>query len=1155
MTTPEQLAAEWGLAPGTIQKPKAQRGPTTPEQLAQEWGLSPHGMRVEGAADAAEAAVPQLQRQHEIDFFRQLGALPPEQRARTVAAAEPHLKTLGQARASIPKLIGEAGREGQTEEVQRLAATTAQVNKPDPSLAEQAVSMVGKGAHMLGTVLDAPGRYLIRPAITPGGGWWDDPIPAEEWTKRLHEAADQGHVGAKVYTAATGAAGAVVGAPIAAGALAAANALGAPIAEPLTNLMEHQTGKSRFDLYLDAIKGGARAGGDVLATALPDPLTYLSLGESAIGKNAVSSITRVVTKVGLAQGLEKSVVKGVAREIAEQAGTILSREGASKEGLTAVKNILKRVLPEATIEEQFGRNMELLGRGQLRAGIPFTEKGVDILPTITGQENVAGRALQGTVGRGIEALGGTAPLSRTREQAKVFERQARGIQTMLDQHAEKGLEEIAFAERDLIGKQTVSVPLLGPDDPVTGVPGALERAPYTLKELVERHIKPEFDVIEGGDQPLVQAAQNYLPRSALSAEEKSVVDKLTSFLDEYGGELEQAGVIGARAKDPVSGLYFPGAYEGKYGFLSEITDPLSGYSLSRQRTGPARIGAAADARQSQFRRLETDPYKVLPQYTRQANRKLSKKWLEGKLADEFGETVSVEQLRSGRWKPVEGGKAIPAEVHNVLRGSFNTQLETFSQALRLIPGIESHAVGRNLLKALDFATSAGSAMKARLLLNRPGFHTVNMLNDTSQMVVRGVNNPIGEITRAISVAQAAEKGADLSITLAGRTFDAADIVMMAKQNNVPIAGTAADYAGSGTGGLTQRLTRIATGKKPDRLYDKALRAGETFARGWEGHSRLGLFIWGLDKGMSPTEAAKMVADTLLDYGDRGTALQIARWFMPFATWMWKAPAMTGRLLATQPGRMAFYQRALDGFAGERVEPRQHVKERGKNIPLGPIGGALAGSVIEGMGGRPGAREILIPRDFASEALQPVAELLPEVLGGGGGNIDPLLLQLGPLTQLAATNAFKKDPVTKTEYEERISPAGVFPPATPIAHELGLTASAGQLPWGPKLAPYLPYLGSPLGAWMANVGINKLAGGPEAGAPVAVLGTPREYGYARDPSDIYARGLLSILTGIPIYAWDPSHPLANRAQSAEVKRLQASTKSTKESRKEIERRRR
>lgn len=121
--------------------------------------------------------------------------------------------------------------------------------------------------------------------------------------------------------------------------------------------------------------------------------------------------------------------------------------------------------------------------------------------------------------------------------------------------------------------------------------------------------------------------------------------------------------------------------------------------------------------------------------------------------------------------------------------------------------------------------------------------------------------------------------------------------------------------------LAERHGVLWTGLYGDRL-ERALRdalgQGSTWERvvtapteplfianqGAENAARLGLFIDGLEKGMSPSEAAMRVKKYLFDYSDLTETEKKIRQVVPFYTWMRKNIPLQVEALITTPGRQA-----------------------------------------------------------------------------------------------------------------------------------------------------------------------------------------------------------------------------------------------------------
>lgn len=1081
---------------------------------------SPHEQRIQGGAQQISAAVPQLQRQHELNFYKGAAKIrDPRTRAQVMSEAEAPLQQLETARGSIFDILGEAARVGDRETVSSMQQAQKQIQRPDPTIADEALRYAGKGLHGLGWLLDRP-QALVRQFTTPGEKPFEREITAEEWNEKNRQAAAKDPTSASgIFTGMTDALGWIPG-TVLGGAIGGAGAL-VDAATGEAGL----TDRPFFDEkepFMQTVRSTRQDVSDFIRTLVTDPLSWISFGGSSAAKNAAQSAARTA----LRHGVEKSVAMGLANEVT----AIMGRSGGTRAAVAEVFDAMRRAgVSDDAVAEAFGRSGEFLGRGQLRVNLPFMEdKGIDVLPALGRGEYSGGKAVQA----GFEKLGGSKNLfSQERAYAKNYQRQARALRAAFEKEGLTELEQVARAAE--------------------GIPK--ER----LQELVTKHIDPAFATGPTGAIP----GPDYIPWEQLSAQERKFVETSDTWLQLMRERLVNEGILTPEdiALNPISGKYFPRQYKSVFGGLDELAevDARGGgqaWSFAKSRVDRPeleleRVGVPLGEEMPHAKGV-TDPFEALGDvYLKRTARARSQAWLEKQIIKEFGLTKDkapqyafASQNRAfKKVRDPELGQdvVLPAEIANVMTGTFDTAYETMGRALRSIPGADSNPMMRAAATGLDWYAKAINVFKRNTLLWRPGYHMVNVMNDSVQMAAHGINNVPGWLTKADTLIRQARKGNKDAIELLARAQ---------KQNIATDALARLDEFGDLGAGVSKRLHRIAQGKTEGILSRTKEALGPGVASGWENRSKLAMFLYGITKGDSDVIASRKAFEVLLDYQDRSRPLQVMRWIFPFFTWMAKAPKMAAQLTARRPGRVISAFRLPEALGGAPAVPREYASERGNLVPLSERGHQVFGGMRQMLGGTPakeGLQTVMHPRLPFDEAFNSWIHLAQ-------GNVDPLALSLDPASKALYENVEKRDILTKRDIEPT-SPGALFPAGTPLVPQ-ALEARSNQIPW---LSRYLlpGFVLGPWSTWGLNRGFRQLGDAMAPGeGPVTTIGGERPYAFGRDPRDIEAMRLFNMLMGTPAFEVSPVDALKNLAASPEVKRVPTAGREVKTSREEKDRRR-
>lgn len=730
----------------------------------------------------------------------------------------------------------------------------------------------------------------------------------------------------------------------------------------------------------------------------------------------------------------------------------------------------------------------------------------------------------------------SAPPSAVKAGQQVFVTDGKGgwVAARVDGVA-NGQAALRYTEGPLAGQVTQAPrAALRPRKPLDRTLGGPDLTPLVQQGLVPEHAKL---ILHEGQWKVAAPRADYRPPASLSPQEREAVAKIEAYFARRSKEIVKEG--GEEfSRNLISNQYIPRIYSAKHGALEEVIPKQYTYSPMRARKtlrpdenvsqpGGLPLGAANDAVPASYLEGKMNLSEILATYNSRHARTLARRGLEDRIAKQFA--VDFNPQRGIQYAdmhlPDGSSVRVPAFAANAARETLDRSLMTFGGFLRS-KGVGQTFYGRAGLAAVDAMEAAKGVFKRNVLSRVPGYHLLNTTNDFQQMFAAGVDRPLKRWR------QASEALKGKPITINGKLVAAEDVLAKARAQNIAVDDIGhLDLDVLPGEGQARMLGRVLEGKAPEsaarKVYDADLRFGEYLTN----RARLGMFIDGLERGMSPVEAATRTFDALIDYAALPVGLQVARWVMPFATWAAKSPGVTARALLRHPARVANMPRALEEFLGDQsrepLEPPRYVQERGWTVPLRPNAARALGNLREAAGGTPydpGVQSDFLPRfSVFDEALN-----LPVQLAQG--NVDPLTLSMGGLPKFVQEFAQERDLMTKKDLR-RISPGAVFPAGTPYVPD-ELVAKEGQANWLRYLAPYIPVLGAPPVA----AGINRAIWETDpVNAPYATVGTTRPYA-PQLPGNQWFYTMLNLLTRMPFYETLPSAAVRNATDRPEVKQL-------------------
>lgn len=479
----------------------------------------------------------------------------------------------------------------------------------------------------------------------------------------------------------------------------------------------------------------------------------------------------------------------------------------------------------------------------------------------------------------------------------------------------------------------------------------------------------------------------------------------------------------------------------------------------------------------------------------------SKKVAQKKLERDLLKDYSIEGGFKYDGPTVKYGKhTVPKYVGKILRGTF---AENLSLA-RSLPGPFG--------KVAEFYENVLlSAAKSRILMNRPGYHVVNFMNDTTQMLAAGMDNPVKWLLAARK--ELRNPNSTVMRELQARGIGAGAGVRM--------------EGGVAAKGLQkrdlQRALKQRSGKstKLGETYDKVGGTGAAVADKWENLSKTAMALFEMSRGANADQAAKKALDVLIDYGANDIPTRALANFAPFIRWAVHAPQMTAKIAATKPGRLAQAPRIADAFTEDpKFEKPGYLNHDRVLSEHSAIRSAMDG--LRGLAGaeKTGGDTYLNFRLPFEEAMTPSS----------------VLEQAGPATKFFMENIAGDGSIMPGRKMRSTEIGAAFPYNSMPEPLRGLEASEGQIPWMSYAAPFFPVLGDKT----VQMGLNAASG---MTAPEPIPGVDQRllpFGMGRPTSapinEQLVRSFWNYLTGMYSSQGTAASGLMNRAYSKEVEDL-------------------
>lgn len=942
----------------------------------------------------------------------------------------------------------------------------------------------------------------------------------------------------------------------------------------------------------EAALGGAESAQELAVMMATDPTTPLSFMAGGAGKNGARQIAllggtlgKTPAEIAAAQQAVAKAMAGVP-ESAIAATSRLGRDGLpiSMQGRTAkAMETLTEFAPggpgfgvEDDFLRAFGAQGERFGKGGLGLEVPFTDKALHLGDLVGKVSPRAGLAVEAPLTRAGKALGVVDP---AKTAVRSLQQQAAGTRDAVTQ---------ALDEESKMLMQSANA---------AGITG-----PKEWDELVRRTMDPDIEMVPlapGAAPPagakvfngkVAQPGAGYRPAASLSPEKQAFINQYKSFMDRNFTRLEQAGVLtkGDRAENAVSGIYVPRQYERMFGFADDINlGPSGGTSTAKafkSREGDGGIGTpigasyvrsdipmpgvlddVLPAMKSQIHG-QSDLAKILPKYNRQAAHSIAKAEMVRALQQSGLARKTSDVSRSPHlWKDIGEDVAIPVKYAKMVDEVFNSKPITIANIMRS-RGAGTTGPGRAALRVLDWASGVENYWKNITLNWRPGYHAMNMVNDTQYLVAMGVKNPLGALKRGRDAL--AGKGTIVRLK-DGRKASTRALAKEAQKFGYGTGSIGRTEAiGLGVREQQKTLGRIAAGKSERSLLDKALDAPGRVGDKWTDTSHVAAYIERRIAGDTPGEAAAAVRVGMVDYQTASPTLQLLRFIMPFATFALRGPKTAVTHAAKSPRAVVGSQRAAEAFIGDpgedHTEPRKQWAERGTNLPLRPGLEDKFSQWRRMWGGTDvpeGDQASVLIRDAFVDPLNMPAQF-------AAGNFTPALNSMNPWARQAFENVSGKDLLNGGDLNPTMAPMNPGTPAWAgaaaggvaglVASRSPLGLAGGALAGGALAAgdwaeadpnqkehgwlartwgTFLPPMTAPLLNMAAREGVGPLEGRGEMTAPLSQFSAQRPYdAQGTVPDNTEAAQVMSMLSGLGVHTDSPIDGLKNTVNSEQLRAL-------------------
>jgi hypothetical protein len=966
-----------------------------------------------------------------------------------------------------------------------------------------------------------------------------------------------------------------------------------------------------------------------------DPLTYVGLAGGSATKNAVRGVTNVARAAGKTAAEADALAKQALATLEKIPGTAISADGRMQAATAQVFADLKAAgVPDELLVRQFGETGSRFAKGGVALEVPFTEKRLELGDVLSGAGGTVGRGLQqagktagapsvARLGTNVERLGRAAgaavdaPLARAgtalgwvdpvKDAVKARQLQAVGRRDQKTQQNDREGFELMEAARDA---------------------GLGDRA--QMADVLRRTLDPDFDLKAlddldplTGQQAVAPAGARIIPRGdpanpemwaavptpghvPLNQRPQGVQDfaeKYRAFNDRRWGEIQASGADIGRSENLLSGEYVPRQYDRVFGHMDELNlgaGGLGGGNAMRARNGVLGEGLPLGAQRvipqsfvpAMMARAkgtlagdlvgELDFAKIIPTYNRQQARTVAKAEMVRDLAQSgLARRLDDPQIaqQGHLYRALDSEVAIPEKYAKLIDEVFADRPMNVASILRA-NGVGSGPGGRAVLAVADWASKLENHWKGLTLNWRPGYHAMNIVNDTQYLMALGAREPVSWLLNARGALPRGNGGGKLiSIGETGAKKTADELLKEAQNfgwGNGAIGRNEA--VGQGARATEKAMGRVLDGKAPRGTLDEALDAPGALADGWTDTSRVAAYMLRRSLGDTPEVAANAVRIGMVDYQTASPVLRVLRFLMPFATFALRGPQAAAYHAVRKPRAVVGSMRAAEALTGDQkegVEPRSYWSERGSTYPLSENQQGFISRWREMFGGTPIPEEDqarVLSRDAFTDPFQ-----LP--VQTAAGNLRPAVNSLSPFWRAGIEGALGRDLLTDNEMKVGAAPLNAGVPAWAGAAAGGVagllaTRSLGGMAGGAALGGGLAagdwaeadssqaqqgWLSRYFGTFLpppAAAALNaRVQGGvPELGleGSGALMSSPSPLSAFRRydargtvPQDTQALQGWSMLTGAPVFTSSPLDALWNTTNSAETQALLQDMKNAQE----------
>lgn len=635
------------------------------------------------------------------------------------------------------------------------------------------------------------------------------------------------------------------------------------------------------------LEAAASFGADVVA----DPTTYITFGTGSVAVKAARQAAKDAERAALKAGRTQAVAKGAGRKAAAKV--------PRAKGITV--KFAGRNVPGVT------KTTAVAGQGTKRAAAKVAEKPIarKVAPKVV----KAGRAVKG-------AARDVRPTIRPTGADEAQFIGARGAAAQARAHVNRAAAQAnaqARAYKKALGEENYARVV---DAVERGKVGSLKE-PELRKAAVR--LRSDF-----------RYAKRVRRRAGLA--EGTVGGKTTRLertAPTKSGRLTAKTVVVRHAKDGDARQYFPHAREDALHAGLGITDEAEVAGLKKTSGSGTRVTKPGSAMKRSDKRpisvqnaereakgepkFSTNVPLVTLNYHTETAKVAAKSQFARELASLGRKMKEGESLREGErlyHLGYQDGKLDLHEVKPNELGKHSGQYVALNK--RVVEdakrGIHPAQAESTLGRGFDKTTSGFK----RLATFTPGFHVRNLIGDTQMAYLAQPGHKLpgniataGKALKRLSEREGEKRRVTLApsttkqtVKIAGKHQNVDEFLNGATKHGVVRSG----FIGRELEDLAGRSTKLGKVKRGTSKITRLMQNREDLMR-------LATYKHGLDKGMTPAEAARLSREIHIDYGDLSNfERKVGRRVAPFYTFNARALPLHAKKLVTNPGKFANYEK-------------------------------------------------------------------------------------------------------------------------------------------------------------------------------------------------------------------------------------------------------